>query len=355
MAVIAVVNRKGGSGKSTLAAHIAAWIARSRIAVALGDIDRQQSARAWLKRRDPGLPTIAAWAVDQKNALRAPTGISHVVLDTPGGLHGFELARVVMFADAIVMPVCNSMFDLESAAACHAELMTLPRMASGRCKLIAVGMRIDGLSNAAQVLRAWSESLGLPFLGALRETPLYVKSLEQGMTIFDLPAQLAAADLQQWEPLLGWLEPLLYPAQAANDSKSAPAPVNLASSRTSSQVSARPVRHSLTGLAIQPAQATPQTDIATATQTASSTSTVTAATATTSQPKPALDAGTFRSLSSRLVPAQPSLLPDKRLFGYSTGRRDGAPFASSKTAALKIDSDASGGGRIPQFLKRAPH
>ena len=109
MPVIAVVNRKGGSGKSTLAAHMAAWCALQGSSVMLGDVDRQQSARAWLKRRDAALPTIAPWAVDQKNMLRVPTGITHVVLDTPGGMHGFELARVVMFADAIIMPVCNSM------------------------------------------------------------------------------------------------------------------------------------------------------------------------------------------------------------------------------------------------------
>ena len=49
MPVIAVVNRKGGSGKSTLAAHIAAWCARNGSSVMLGDVDRQQSARSWLK------------------------------------------------------------------------------------------------------------------------------------------------------------------------------------------------------------------------------------------------------------------------------------------------------------------
>ena len=93
MPVIAVVNRKGGSGKSTLAAHMAAWCARQGSSVMLGDVDRQQSARTWLKRRDQSLPAIAPWAVDQKNMLRVPTGISHVVLDTPGGIHGFDLAR----------------------------------------------------------------------------------------------------------------------------------------------------------------------------------------------------------------------------------------------------------------------
>src|SRR6187551_2241168 len=202
MPVIAVVNRKGGSGKSTLAAHIAAWCARNGSSVMLGDVDRQQSARSWLKRRAAELPAIAPWAVDQKNMLRVPTGITHVVLDTPGGMHGFELARVVMFADAIIMPVCNSMFDRESAAACHAELMAMPRVASGRCRLATVGMRIDARTNAAQTLDQWSESLGVPFLGALRETQLYVRSLERGLTIFDLQPQQAATDLAQWAPIL---------------------------------------------------------------------------------------------------------------------------------------------------------
>ena len=211
MPVIAVVNRKGGSGKSTFAAHVAAWCARQGHSVMLGDVDRQQSSRGWLKRRDAALPAIAAWGIDQKNMLRVPTGISHVVLDTPGGIHGFELARVVMFADAIVMPVCPSMFDRESAAACHAELMTLPRAASGRCRLAVVGMRVDGRTNASQTLREWAQDLGVPYLGALRETQLYVRSLERGLTMFDLAPSQAAADLAQWEPIIDWLRPVLQP------------------------------------------------------------------------------------------------------------------------------------------------
>ncbi|MDP3760359.1 MAG: ParA family protein [Ramlibacter sp.] len=217
MPVIAVVNRKGGSGKSTFAAHVAAWCARQGHSVMLGDVDRQQSSRGWLKRRDPALPHIAPWAMDQKNMLRVPTGITHVVLDTPGGIHGFELARVVMFADAIIMPVCPSVFDRESAAACHAELMALPRVASGRCRLATVGMRIDGRTSAAQILAEWSKTLGVPFLGPLRETQLYVRSLERGLTMFDLPPNQAAADLAQWSPIIEWMQPVLQPPQAAND------------------------------------------------------------------------------------------------------------------------------------------
>lgn len=213
MPVVAVVNRKGGSGKSTMAAHLAAWLAHQGCAVMLGDVDRQQSTRAWLRRRNAALPAIAPWTVDQ-NMLRVPTGITHVVLDTPGGLHGFELARMVMFADAVLMPVCNSAFDREAAAACHAELMALPRVASGRCKLAAIGMRIDARTHASQVLEDWAAKLNLPFLSVLRETQLYVQCLERGMTIFDLSGQRTAADVAQWQPILDWLSPILMPAPA---------------------------------------------------------------------------------------------------------------------------------------------
>ena len=309
MPVIAVVNRKGGSGKSTLAAHMAAWCALQGSAVMLGDVDRQQSARSWLKRRDAALPAIAPWALDQKNMLRVPPGITHVVLDTPGGMHGFELARVVMFADAIIMPVCHSMFDRESAAACHAELMALPRVATGRCKLVTIGMRIDGRTNAAQSLRDWSEHLGVPYLGALRETQLYVRSLERGMTIFDLPPSAAAIDLQQWQPILDWLRPVLYPPQAANDSPTQRAPALKSGVNNS---------HPGYGNAVSAASALP----------------------------------------SSLMPAQETMLHGDRLSVLGAGRVSSTPVVSSgkpaMTRNLTRGANSTSGLQIPQFLKRAP-
>lgn len=208
MPIIAVINRKGGSGKSTVATHLAAWLARQGKAVMLGDVDRQQSTKAWLKRRDAALPAIVPWALDQKNVLRVPTGVTHVVLDTPGGMHGFELAKVIMSADAVLMPVCHSMFDRESAAACIAELQTLPRVASGRCQLAIVGMRIDARTRAAESLQGWAQDLKVPFLGVLRETQVYVKALDSGLTVFDLGVRAQAADLAQWEPILNWVRPI---------------------------------------------------------------------------------------------------------------------------------------------------
>ena len=216
MPVIAVVNRKGGSGKSTLATHLAAYCANAGMSVMLGDVDRQQSTQTWLRLRSANRAAsrqaIMGWAVDPLRGLHAPAGVSHVILDTPGGLSGLALARVVMFADVILMPVCNSVFDRESAAQCHAELLTLPRVVSGRCKIAAVGMRVDARTRSADVLKAWADGLGLPFVGVLRDTQAYVRCIENGMSLFDLPVAQVQPDLLQWGPILRWLAPVLTPA-----------------------------------------------------------------------------------------------------------------------------------------------
>jgi chromosome partitioning protein len=219
MPVIAVINRKGGSGKSTLATHLAAYCATTGKRVMLGDVDRQQSTQTWLKLRGarnlPDSGSIQGWAIDPKNVLRVPGGVTHVVLDTPGGMRGFELARIVMNADAILMPVCNSVFDRESAAECYAELRTLPRVANGRCKIAAIGMRLDARTKANEVLGAWAKTLDLPFIGVLRETQAYVRLIENGLTLFDVPATQVRADMAQWRPILEWLDPVLNPQPAA--------------------------------------------------------------------------------------------------------------------------------------------
>jgi chromosome partitioning protein len=221
MPVVAVINRKGGSGKSTLATHLAGYWADAGAAVMLGDVDRQQSTQTWLRLRKARQlghrKEIVGWRIDPGSMVRPPAGIEHVVLDTPGGLRGFDLARVVMYADAILIPVCNSIFDRESAAECLAELRTLPRIATGRCKVAVIGMRLDARTKSAEVLQAWAMSLTVPFIAVLRESQTYVRCIEKGLSLFDLPAAQVRTDLTQWEPILDWLRPIMQPAQRVVD------------------------------------------------------------------------------------------------------------------------------------------
>lgn len=270
MPVIAIVNPKGGSGKSTLATHLAGHAASRGLPVMLGDVDRQKSTLVWLRRRSveplARRAPIVSWVVDAQRTLRPPTGVTHVVLDTPGGLHGLELARVVMSADAILMPVCESAFDREAAAQCWAELASHPRIVSGKCRVAVVGMRIDARTRAETTLRAWAEVIGAPFLGVLRDTQAYVRCVERGLTIFDLQPCKVQADLDQWAPVLDWLDPLWVsqelgtPSQAgALEQPAGPAPSAEVRRVVRSPGPARPVLEELAA-ALRPVALRPQAE-----------------------------------------------------------------------------------------------
>ena len=230
MATVAVINRKGGSGKSTLATQLAGSLANRGLQVMLGDVDRQQSSLAWLRRRaaQPLVKgaEIVGSAFGTKSVIRPTAGITHVVLDTPGGLQGYDLARIAMSADAILMPVSDSVFDRESALECHAELMTLPRVAAGRCKVAVVGMRVDARTKGAARLEAWALEHGLPYVGSLRDSQVYRRCAEQGLSLFDVAPAKVEADLAQWRPITEWVDKTLAAAARLEASSKGAVPVS---------------------------------------------------------------------------------------------------------------------------------
>ena len=195
MPTVALVSRKGGCGKSTLATNIAAYFARRGVPITLGDLDHQQSMRVWLKRRPSAAPAITGWVGDTNGHVRPPVD----------GLHGLGLAKVAMVADAILIPVAGSVFDRESASDCWHELRTHPRVVSGRCQVSAIGMRFDRRTPVEVVAIDWAASINLPWLCSLRSSQIYVRAVENGLSIFDMPPSVTATDRAEWQPLLQWL------------------------------------------------------------------------------------------------------------------------------------------------------
>jgi chromosome partitioning protein len=209
MSVIAVINRKGGAGKSTLATHVAGYLASLGHDVMLGDVDKQQSSRLWLNLRPDSTPKIHGWTMDERNFARPPAGVKHVVLDTPGGFQGIGLMKVALYADAILIPASTSIFDRTAAEDSIKELRSFPRIASGKCSLACVGMRIDGRTKNADILEAWSHTQGLSYLGTIKAAAAYSKCLEQGLSIFDFAPAKVESYLLEWRPITDWLNALL--------------------------------------------------------------------------------------------------------------------------------------------------
>lgn len=205
MPVVAVVNPKGGVGKTTLATNLAGYFAANRDKTMLGDFDRQQSARYWLKLRPSGVAPIETWEVNGDVA-RPPKGVTHVVLDTPAQISGNKLADVVRVADRILVPLQPSMFDVMATQRFLDELKAEFRSENDfRSKVGIVGMRVDTRTKAAEQLARFVGGLELPVAGYLRDTQNYVHLAAHGLTLFDVPSSRVDKDRATWEPLLAWV------------------------------------------------------------------------------------------------------------------------------------------------------
>ena len=203
MPVIVVANPKGGVGKSTLATNIAGLYARQGHGVMLGDVDRQQSSRQWLALRPQAAPRIEGWDLVGETTFKPPKGVTHMVLDTPAGLHGKLLDAVLRVAERIVIPLQPSLFDIQAT---HDFVHRLREHKRGDdVKLGVVGMRVKEHTISNDQLHQFLPVLKVPVLGYLRDTQNYVHLAARGLTLWDVTPGRVERDLEQWRPLVDWL------------------------------------------------------------------------------------------------------------------------------------------------------
>lgn len=204
MPIVVVANPKGGVGKSTLSTNVAGYFARQGHHVMLGDIDRQQSSALWLKLRPPQARPIHTWDISHDLVARPPREATHVVLDTPAGLHGWRFKDVLKLANKVIVPLQPSIFDIYATRAFLDELAETRR--ADKLDVGIVGMRVDPRTIAADKLAEFVGGLGLPVLGYLRDTQNYIHLAARGLTLFDVAPGRVEKDLQQWEGICRWLD-----------------------------------------------------------------------------------------------------------------------------------------------------
>ncbi len=206
MKAFLIANPKGGSGKSTLSTNLAGYLAHTGASVMLGDVDQQWSARRWLATRPHHLPPIQTWETGADRVARPPKGVSHAVLDTPAALDGKLLERVLKLSARVIVPVQPSAFDMWATQDFLNKLLSAKAVLKGKANVAVVGMRVDARTRAAAELDAFFTTLDIPVLTHLRDTQLYVQAASAGMTLFDLPPSRTARDLQQWQPIIDWVQ-----------------------------------------------------------------------------------------------------------------------------------------------------
>ena len=204
--ITVVMNPKGGVGKSTLATNLAGYYANQGKRVMLGDVDKQQSAREWLKFRPATVAPIKTWDIEAGKPAKLPKGTTHAVIDTPAGIGNKLLGTVIKSATRVIVPLQASMLDILATKSFLEDLANDKAVRESDALVGVVGMRVDSRTRSYDELQRFLEGLGLPVLGNIRNTQNYVQLAARGLTLFDVNPNRVEQDLEQWKPVLKWLE-----------------------------------------------------------------------------------------------------------------------------------------------------
>ena len=205
MRSIMVLNSKGGSGKSTVATNIASYYASAGNKVVLVDFDPQASSLEWLAARPSGRSTISG--IDgAAGQFRVPRSADYVIYDTPAAVHGAELSAFLRRAQSIIIPVLPSPIDMRAATPFLQKLLDNGRVARKEARVALIANRCREHYNIYHQLDNYLRKVRkVPFISALRETQNYVRAAERGLGVFELPPYAVRKDLDQWDPIIRWL------------------------------------------------------------------------------------------------------------------------------------------------------
>ncbi len=205
MRTIMVLNAKGGCGKSTISTNLASYYAwEKEQSVVLADFDPQGSSLAWLEARGeewPEIQGVAAW----KESLRPPRDTDVLIMDAPARAHGAELTQLLRRAETVLFPILPSPVDMRAATGYMEELKSSGRFERGEVKVGIVANRVREQTVIFSDLYEFIKKLKVPYVATLRDTQNYIRAEQRGIGIFEMAPSQAWRDVEDWQPLVKWL------------------------------------------------------------------------------------------------------------------------------------------------------
>jgi chromosome partitioning protein len=210
---IVVLNPKGGSGKTTLAINLASYYASCQQKPVLMDFDPQGSTVRWVKKRQQAqapIQVIAAFENDARTTrafqMRVPPGTTHVIVDTPAALDSPRMPEITRGADKIIVPVLPSDIDIHACSRCIRDLLLVAKIRREDDRIGVVANRIRRNTLTYQSLIRFLQTLGIPIITTIRDSQNYVRAAELGIGVHEMKSYIAREDVEQWVPLIDWLE-----------------------------------------------------------------------------------------------------------------------------------------------------
>lgn len=205
MRSILIVNPKGGCGKTTIATNLATYYAVWDISTALVDLDPQQSTMEWLRQRPETENPIQGFN-GLSGKIYPRTDTQRIIYDAPARTDSAKVAQLIKLVDVVLIPVLPSAIDMRVAASFITDLTIRLRRNNARALIGVVANRAQKNYHSYHALLKFLKSLEVPFVGVIRNSQNYVKAADSGIGIFEMPATVVKQDMQEWRPILHWIE-----------------------------------------------------------------------------------------------------------------------------------------------------
>lgn len=200
---ILVINSKGGAGKSTLTSNLASYYAVRGYRTALFDFDRQMSSVRWLERRPEEaaeITGVTGWT------FRGVDSFERVIMDPPAQIQNKDMAMLVARSDVVIIPVLPSPIDIHAAADFIRDLLIDGKVRHSNKPVCVVANRVRANTVMYDQLRKFLGSLKIPFITTLRDSQNYTHASMKGIGVFEMNRDIVAQDLEQWRPLIQWVD-----------------------------------------------------------------------------------------------------------------------------------------------------
>ncbi|HEX7341389.1 MAG TPA: AAA family ATPase [Rhodanobacteraceae bacterium] len=207
MQTVLVASSKGGCGKSTLVTSLATCHAQKGKHVTIIDADPQATSHAWCARRPDNVPGVLALAGPRQSTFdQVPADTDVLIIDSPAGIHDRMLEPLLEQADAVLVPILPSGFDLDASTAFVQRLAAISRVRRGKLPVGIVANRLKPWTRASQSALDALRELPFPVVAEIRDSQAYVLLAGLGKGIFDYHSEHVLDHQHDWQRLLRWLK-----------------------------------------------------------------------------------------------------------------------------------------------------
>jgi chromosome partitioning protein len=208
-----VVNAKGGVGKTTISTNLASYFAARDIVTTIADYDPQGSSLNWLLERGSEARKIhgadfspRASSTLQNGRRQIPRDTQQLIIDAPAGPSRLMLQDLLLRAQSILIPVGPSSIDVHATANFIKELLLVGHVRVRNIRVAVIANRVRSGKPVYAPLERFVSTLGIPFLGRVSDSDVYVDAANAGRGIYDLPADTCAEELREFLPIVRWVQ-----------------------------------------------------------------------------------------------------------------------------------------------------